>query len=178
MNEEQLADYIYKYAGAYLTTGADPGLDIWWQNPYYDTEASHPGFTFIRMFWFIPSMKYDFALWYTINFYATVVGFIFELILILAIARNILKKNSEFRNFYYLLTFVIILVDMIRFFMPADYSFSPSYFFTTKVSSTIRNIYIIYGFFMSIFVPTCQLALTMNKMTAVMIPLKHKTVNI
>ena len=177
MKEEELQQLLDTYNSEISLNSELPDLDIWWANPYYDTEAGYPGFTFYRMFWFTPPLKYEFARWYIINFYFTVVEFILEIFLFLAIFRNMLKKNSEFRNFYYLLTFIIMLVDMFRFFLPADYSFAPSYFLPTPVANTLRNIYINYGFFMTIFIPTCQLALTLNRMTAVVFPLKHKKVN-
>ena len=174
MKEEELSDYVQEHI--YDIINGD--IEIWAIRPTYDYEDGAPSFYFIRMFWFTPSQKYDLAIWYIINFYVTVVGFTIELLLILAMISNMMKKNSEFRNYYYLQTFIIILFDMIRFFIPADYKFSPSFFFTRKVANTLRGIHVFYGFLMCIFVPISQMALTMNRLTALIFPIIHKKVTL
>ena len=143
---------------------------------YYEIEYSNPRLTVIGTISLIPSLRFEFALWYTINFYITVVGFTFEFLLLLALFSKILKNNSEIRRYYFLMNMIIILFDMTRFFVVADYRFVPSHFFTKSFAYALRSAHIIYGFFMCIFIPICQLALTMNRLTAVMIPLRHKKV--
>ncbi|KAE9549170.1 hypothetical protein FO519_007618 [Halicephalobus sp. NKZ332] len=145
-------------------------------NPFFDFERSHPQFMIVKMPWFTPLPGFEFAVWYIINFYITVVGFVFEFLLFLAMFSNMLKKNSELRSYYYLLISIIGVFDMTRFFIPADYRFIPSLLFTKPVANTLRYTYIVYGFFMCIFVPLCQWTLTINRLTAVMLPLKHKKI--
>ncbi|KAE9547431.1 hypothetical protein FO519_009358 [Halicephalobus sp. NKZ332] len=166
---------IYDYMSPYLKVGKYYG-NIWESYPLYEYEDSHPQFMIVRMFWFTPLLVFNFALWYDINFYITVVGFFFEFLLFLAMFSNMLKKNSEIRSYYYILTSIIGVFDMVRFFLPADYRFVPSFFLRRKFADILRCIYVVYGFFMSIFVPVCQLALTINRLTAVVVPLKHKKI--
>ncbi|KAE9546731.1 hypothetical protein FO519_010057, partial [Halicephalobus sp. NKZ332] len=130
----------------------------------------------IWMTWFTPALDNEYSTWYIANFYVTVVGFIFEFLLLLAMFSDMLKKNSGLRSYYYSLISIIGLFDMIRFFIPADYGFGPSFFFSKGFANTLRHVHMVYGFFMSSFVPICQLTLTMNRLTAVMIPLRHKKI--
>lgn len=143
-------------------------------NDYLDYD--NPQFVTVRMRWFTPALTFDFALWYIINFYVTVIGFVFECFLLVPMLSSMFKQSSGVRNYYYILTCIIMMFDMIRFFIPADYRFSPSFFFTKKVADTLRYIYIVYGFFMSSFVPLSQSALTMNKLTMLMAPEKYQNV--
>ena len=173
MTEENYDDYEYTY---------EEGIDdetycTYHRFDFYDYENSQPYLVIFRSSGLIPSLRCPFAHWYTVNFYSTGIGSVFEFLLLLAILFSMTKKNSQLRSYYYLQTSIIIFVDMIRFFIIADYRFSPSYFFSRGFANIIRNIHIVYGFFMSLFVPFCQLFLTVNRLTALMIPLKHAKVN-
>ncbi|KAE9547890.1 hypothetical protein FO519_008900 [Halicephalobus sp. NKZ332] len=177
IDPELLEDYEYIYS-AHFYNGTDPKIDfrIWWIYPVADYEAGNPNFRIYRMSWFTPVLDLDYAIWYIANFYVTVVGFIFEFLLLLAMFSSILKKNSGLRSYYYTLTFIIGLFDMTRFFVPADYGYSPSFFFSRGFANNLRHFHMIYGFFMSSFVPICQLTLTMNRLTAVIMPIKHNNI--
>ena len=146
-------------------------------DPTYYYEESLFLFQIVNMSPFDSKMSCSFGLWYNANFYITIIGFTFEFLLILPLFLDIMKKHSTFRNFYYSLTCIIGICDMIRFFLIGDYGFSPSELLNKTSAHILRHIHIVYSFFMTIFVPICQLTLTLNRLTAVIIPLKHKKVS-
>ena len=142
----------------------------------YDYTEVNSGLMILKMSGFIPSSKHEFALWYTINFYLTVVGFIVELFLLLPIFVNMMKEKSELDSFY-LLFCISKIFDMMRFFLPADHGFSPSRLFSKESADVLRSIYLVYVVFIVMFTPGCQLILTINKFTSLVFPSKYKKVN-
>lgn len=143
---------------------------------HYDYEINNPGILIFRMSGFTPPLEYDFALWYTINFYCTIAGFIIEFLFLLAILSNMIKERSKF-DFFNLLFSITKVFDMMRFFLPASHGFSPSLLFSREAANSLRSIYIVYSFFIMTFFPTCQLILCINKFTFLTVPKKHKKVN-
>lgn len=164
----------------FLDGNSDIGEDIsendLSKNSYYDYESDAPDFMMITMPGLIPPLNYPLAYWYTINFYCTAVGSVFEFLFLLAMFWSMLKKNSQLRDYYFVQTSIIILFDMIKILIPADYTFSSSLFFGKELSNALRCVYIIYGFFICIFAPVCQITLTVNRLTAVVIPRRHEKV--